>query len=237
MGQNHAFLSALVYTFLSRISPYFGKPIGKPVDPPRVPSYSSGGMVVVGLGAYCLSRLIIADATIIIARIKITIMTFIRQATIPELLSIVATLIALLALLVSILLYVLNKRTFSLLYSKPVARIGEIKLVARVEKDGMGGYSQINTIRIRVYNPSSIGNYYSYHLAGSRFGKALKEGLIYDCNETDELKPFGKSGILIYADDSFKARFEGKRLWLIIKDIRGKKHRLSFRFFNTGPHD
>ena len=132
------------------------------------------------------------------------------------------------ATLVNVALYLINRKTFRLLYEKPKIVIRNISLLPR-EQDGMGGLSKDTYIKLDILNPSS-----SQGLIISRKLRQFPFGPILDCGDANiQLPVFGRSHMHISIDYA-KVKTRDKQLVLLtLIDIKGRKIRKVFRLTNT----
>jgi len=136
--------------------------------------------------------------------------------------------ITMLATLVSIALYQINRKTFRILYEKPKIIIQQISLHPR-EPDGMGGLITDTFIKLSILNPSSTEN-----LIINRKLQRFPFGPMLISDEANiELPVFGRSRMNITLDYD-KARVYNNKFFLItLTDIKGRKIKKLFRLTNT----
>jgi len=132
------------------------------------------------------------------------------------------------ATLVNVALYMINRKTFRLLYEKPKIVIQRISLLPR-EQDGMGGLKKDTYVKLIVLNPSSSqGLIINRKLQIFPFGPTLDYG---DANI--QLTVFGRSSMHISLDYAKVCMHDKKRVLLTLLDIKGRKIRKIFRLTNT----
>jgi len=139
--------------------------------------------------------------------------------------------IALLSALSSLGLYLINRRTFSFIYKKPVIDITMIS--TEEKKNGQGGYRKRCEIEANVLNPSSSGNHICGYVTRCFQSRPLVEGIHCLINDSIHekyctLPPFGKLNIKMYPDEERMKQFKNKKLNLIIEDISGRKIKTKF---------
>ena len=132
------------------------------------------------------------------------------------------------ATLVNVALYQINKKTFRLLHEKPKIVIQKISLFPR-EQDGIGGLSKDSYIKLDVLNPSSLQSLIiSRELRQFPFGTILDRG---DANI--QLPVFGRSPMHMSLDYVKVKMCDKKLVLLTLLDIKGRKIRKVFRLRNT----
>jgi len=132
------------------------------------------------------------------------------------------------ATLVNVALYMINRKTFRLLYEKPKIVIQKISLLPR-EQDGMGGIKTDTFIKLSVLNPSSTqGLIINRQLRKFPFGTILDHG---DANI--QLPVFSRSSMHISLDYAKVSMLDKKLVLLTLLDIKGRKIRKLFRLTNT----
>ena len=133
-----------------------------------------------------------------------------------------------LASLVSIALYQINRKTFRLLYEKPKIIIQQISLRPR-EPDGMGGQITDTFIKLSILNPSSTEN-----LIINRKLQRFPFGPMLISDETNiELPVFGRSSMHISLHYDKAYIYNKKCFLLTLTDIKGRKIKKLFRLTNT----
>jgi hypothetical protein len=146
---------------------------------------------------------------------------------------IISLIISLLLTFINMALYKTNKKAFTLLYSKPIPEIIKIDTSPTIENGG-GGFVSRCSMQIRVYNPSSSGNYIKIG-----FRQKKKTLVIIDWAKTPTretpysfIPPFGNIyiGINLHHDEA--KNHIGQTLTLLIVDIRNNESRLDFIFKN-----
>ena len=132
------------------------------------------------------------------------------------------------ATLVSVALYQINRKTFRFLYKKPKIVIQQISLLPR-KPDGMGGLIKDTFIKLSVLNPSSSqGLIINRKLRRFPFGPIIDRG---DANI--QLPVFGRSSMHISLDYAKVYTYDKQLVLLTLIDIKGRRiHRL-FRLTNT----
>ena len=132
------------------------------------------------------------------------------------------------ATLVSVALYQINRKTFRLLYQKPKIVIQQISLLP-IKKDGMGGRITDTFIKLSVLNPSSSqGLIISRKLVRFPFGPILDRG---DANI--QLQAFSRSNMHISLDYDEVVTYDKRMVLLTLVDINGRKIKKLFILANT----
>jgi len=132
------------------------------------------------------------------------------------------------ATLVNVALYQINRKTFRLLYEKPKIVIQQISLLP-LKPDGMGGRITDTFIRLSVLNPSSTqGLIISRKLQRFPFGPILDRG---DANI--QLQAFSRSNMHISLDYDKVITYNEQLALLTLVDINGRKIKKLFRLTNT----
>ena len=132
------------------------------------------------------------------------------------------------ATLVSLGLYLINKRTFKLLYDKPKILVSEISIFP-LQQDGMGGLVKDCYLKFEILNPSSVEN-----LIIRRVLKFFPFGGCIDRGEVNiKLPTFGKSKIHLSLDYNTVQSYQGRRVSLTLLDIKGNKIKKIFKLKNT----
>ena len=132
------------------------------------------------------------------------------------------------ATLVSLALYQINRKTFRLLYQKPKIVIQQISLLPR-KPDGMGGLIEDTFIKLSVLNPSSSqGLIINRKLQRFPFGPIIDRG---DANIP--LPVFGRSSMHISLDYAKVYTYNKKLVLLTLIDINGRGIHKLFRLTNT----
>lgn len=132
------------------------------------------------------------------------------------------------ATLINVALYQINRKTFRLLYEKPKIVIQQISLLPR-KPDGMGGRITDTFIELSVMNPSSApGLIISRKLRRFPFGPILARG---DANI--QLQPFSRSNMHISLDYTMVIANHKHLAILTLVDIKGRKIRKLFRLVNS----
>ncbi len=141
--------------------------------------------------------------------------------------------ITLLSTLCALGLYIIARRKFGLLYRKPKIEIIQIS----TKKPERNEHERIENcfIEINIFNLSSFGNHVSIKIKKSRFTKTIKSySLTYSPKEESgnffELPPFKKIFFKIIPEHKEIEKYIGKKMLLIIKDIRKNKTRKKFIF-------
>lgn len=132
------------------------------------------------------------------------------------------------ATLVSVALYQINRKTFRLLYQKPKIVIQEISLLP-IKEDGMGGRITDTFIKLSVLNPSSSqGFIISRKLIRFPFGPIL------DLEEENiQLQAFSRSNMHISLDYDKVVTYDKEMVLLTLVDINGRKIKKLFKLANT----
>lgn len=132
------------------------------------------------------------------------------------------------ATLVSLALYQINRKTFRLLYQKPKVVIQQISLLPR-KPDGMGGLIKDTFIKLSVLNPSSSqGLIISRKLRRFPFGPIIDRG---DANI--QLPGLGRSSMHISLDYAKVCTYDKQLVLLTLIDINGRRIYKLFRLTNT----
>ena len=141
--------------------------------------------------------------------------------------------ISLLSALSALSLYIINRRIFGLLYGKPKIEIIQIS----TKKPEINEWERIENcfIEINIFNPSSFGNHVSIKIKKSRFTKTIKSfSRIYspksEYETFFELPPFKKITFKIIPEHKEIEKYIGKKMLLIIIDIRENKTIKKFIF-------
>jgi hypothetical protein len=136
------------------------------------------------------------------------------------------TYFALASAIAAIGLYLINRKTFKLLYEKP--RI-EIERISTTPNQYVGPPKDRMRCKIRMWliNPSSNKNLISITLKRPLSSTVLKK------IDDHELEGLTKSVVNIDPDANKIEHLKNRWLILIVKDIRGKKTRKWFRFKDT----
>ena len=136
--------------------------------------------------------------------------------------------ITIVATLVSVALYQINKKTFRLLYEKPKVVIQQISLLPR-KPDGMGGLIADTFIKLSVLNPSS-----SQGLIINRKLRRFPFGPMLDCGDANiQLPVFGRSSMHISLDYAKVCTYDKQLVLLTLIDIKGRRIHKLFRLTNT----
>ncbi len=132
------------------------------------------------------------------------------------------------ATLVSLALYQINRKTFRLLYQKPKIVIQQISLLPR-KPNGMGGLIKDTFIKLSVLNPSSSqGLIINRKLRRFPFGPIIDRG---DANI--QLPVFGRSSMHISLDYAKVCTYDKHLVLLTLIDINGRRIHKLFRLMNT----
>ena len=132
------------------------------------------------------------------------------------------------ATLVSLALYQINRKTFRLLYQKPKIVIQQISLLPR-KPDGMGGLIEDTFIKLSVLNPSSSQNLIiNRKLRRFPFGPMLDSG---DANI--QLPVFGRSSMHISLDYDKVCTYDKQLVLVTLIDIKGRRIHKLFRLTDT----
>jgi hypothetical protein len=146
---------------------------------------------------------------------------------------IISLLISLILAIVNLALYRTNRKTFSLLYSKPIPEIIKIDTSPTIG-NGFGGFASRCSMNIRVYNPSSFGNYIKISFRQKKKTLEIIEWAKTPTRETsyDFIPPFGNIYININLHHDEAKNHIGQTLTLLIIDIRNNESTLDFIFKN-----
>jgi hypothetical protein len=132
------------------------------------------------------------------------------------------------ATLVNLALYLINRKTFRLLYEKPKIIIQQISLHPR-EPDGMGGLVTDTFINVIILNPSSTEN-----LIINRKLRRFPFGPMLISDEVNiELPVFGRKNMHISLHYAKALIYNKKYFLLTLTDIKGRKTKKLFRLTNT----
>jgi len=133
------------------------------------------------------------------------------------------------ATLVNLGMYLINRRTFKLLYEKPKILINEVLIypVPRDEKEsGKDCY-----LKLEILNPSSIQN-----LIVRRTLRPLFSRSSIDSGKANiKLPNFGKSPMHLSLNYDVASDYHRRWVLLTLQDIKGIKIRKLFRLKNTTP--
>ncbi|MFH1080799.1 MAG: hypothetical protein V1766_11190 [Pseudomonadota bacterium] len=136
-----------------------------------------------------------------------------------------------LATLVNVALYRINRKTFRLLDEKPKIVVRNISLSPRLS-DGMGGFLKDTFIELNLLNPSSSRNLIiSRKLRPFPFGSIIDQG---DANI--EVPAFSRSNMHISLNYDKAITHDKKPVLLTLLDIKGRKIHKLFRLKNTDLH-
>jgi len=132
------------------------------------------------------------------------------------------------ATLVNVALYQINRKTFRLLYEKPRIVVQQISLLP-VKSDGMGGRTTDTFIKLSVMNPSSAPNLIiSRKLRRFPFGPVLDRG-----QANIQLQPFARSNMHVSLDYNKVIAYHKQLAMLTLVDIKGRKIRKLLRLVNA----
>jgi len=132
------------------------------------------------------------------------------------------------ATLINVALYQINRKTFRLLYEKPKIVVHQISLYPRTP-DEMGGLLKDTYIKLSVLNPAS-----SQDLIVSRELRQFPFGTIFDQGDANiQVPAFSRSGMHISLDYDKVSTHDKQLVLLTLIDIKGRKIRKLFRLTNT----
>lgn len=151
-----------------------------------------------------------------------------------ELFTQLAPFFTLLLAIFSYMLYRINKRTFNLLCGKPKIEITKVS-TKKPEINKWEERIENCFIEVNIFNPSSFGNHVSIKIKNFLFTKTIKSfSLIYgpksESGNFFELPPFKKISLKIIPEHKEIEKYIGKKMRLIIIDIREKKTIKKFTF-------
>lgn len=131
------------------------------------------------------------------------------------------------ATLINLGLYLINRRTFKLLYAKPKILIDEISIFP-LQQDGIGGTEKNCYLNIAILNPSSVENLIIRKtLRIFPFGRSVNRG-----EANIQLPIFGKSKMHISLDYKTVKNYQGRLVILTLLDIKGRKIKKLFKLKN-----
>lgn len=129
--------------------------------------------------------------------------------------------------LISFFLFMINLKTFKLLYEKPKFVITSISLLP-TEQDGIGGYKTTTHIKLDILNPSTSNGL----IIGSKL-RLLPFGPVL-CREdvTKPLLAFSKTHMYIGLDYNNVTGLDNRFVLLVLLDIKNRKIWKIFRLKN-----
>ena len=131
------------------------------------------------------------------------------------------------ATLINLGLYLINRRTFKLLYEKPKILIEEISIFP-LQQDGMGGIVKDCYLKLAILNPSSVENLIIRKILRIfPFGRSINRG-----EANIQLPTFGKSEMHISLDYKTVKNYQGRLVILTLLDIKGRKIKKLFKLKN-----
>ena len=132
------------------------------------------------------------------------------------------------ATLINLGLYLINRRTFKLLYDKPKILVSKISIFP-LQQDGMGSVVKDCYLELEILNPSSVENLIIRRaLSFFPFGDSIDSG-----EANIKLPTFGKSKMHISLDYKSVKNHQGRLVSLTLLDIKGRKIKKLFRLKNT----
>lgn len=135
-----------------------------------------------------------------------------------------ATSAAIAATFINFLLFLINRKTFHLLYEKPNIQVAKISLKPR-KGDGMGGIAQDSFINLTIINPSSFNNrILRFKLRGIPFGPLITKG-----NANLKIPQFDLQLMHISLDYGTAIKRDNKLVLITLMDIKKRKIRKIFK--------
>ena len=132
------------------------------------------------------------------------------------------------ATLINLGLYLINRRTFKLLYDIPRILVSEISIFP-MQQDGYGSVVRDCYIQLEILNPSSVENLIIRRdLNFFPFGGSIDKG-----KANIKLPTFGKSEMHISLDYNTVKNYQGRMVSLTLLDIKARKIRKIFKLKNT----